>query len=366
MIRFLDVERLTASYEPELSAAVSRVVASGKYIAGEEVKQFEHSFAAYCGTSYCIGTANGFDALTLIFMAYRALEIVREGDEVIVPANAHISVVLSVARAGLVPVLCEPSPQTYNLDVDRLDAVCTSRTCAVLVSHRFGRCMDMEPVIEWVTARRLLVIEDAGEAQGALYQGKRAGSLGDAAAFSFLPDRNLGALGNGGAVTTADELLAVTIRAMLNYGVSARNLHPYKGLDSRLEEIQAAVLTLKLHRLDADNERRRRIARRYMHEIDLPFITLPQVRVWEEHVFHVFPVFCPRRGMLQAFLQERGIETAVHYPAPPHSQGALKEFSGLRLPLTEQLHREELSLPVSPVMTEQEVSAVIEAVVSFE
>ncbi|MCD8080931.1 MAG: DegT/DnrJ/EryC1/StrS family aminotransferase [Bacteroides sp.] len=366
MIRFLDVERLTASYEPELSVAVSRVVASGKYIAGNEVKQFEHAFAAYCGTSYCVGTANGFDALTLIFMAYRALEIVREGDEVIVPANAHISAILAVWRAGLAPVLCEPSPQTYNLDVDRLDPLFTSRTCAVLVSHRFGRCMDMEPVISWVTARRLLVIEDAGEAQGALYQGRRVGSLGDAAAFSFLPDRNLGALGNGGAVTTADELLAVTIRAMLNYGVSARNLHPYKGLDSRLEEIQAAVLSVKLHRLDADNERRRQIARRYIQEIDLPFITLPQVPEWEQHVFHVFPVFCPRRDMLQAFLREKGIETAVHDPEPPHCQGALKEFRELRMPLTEQLHREELSLPVSAVMTDEEVSAVIRGVMSFE
>ncbi len=366
MVEYLNLKRLSASYEPDLSATVGRIVTSGKYMAGEEVKQFEHSFADYCGTFYCIGTANGFDSLTLIFMAYRSLELLQEGDEVIVPANAHISVILSVVRAGLVPVFCEPSPSTYNMDPERLDALFTSRTRVVVVSHRFGRCMEMDPVIEWVTAHRLLVIEDAGEAQGAVYKGKRVGSLGDVAAFSFLPDRNLGALGNGGAITTDDELLAVTIRALTNYGVSARNLHPYKGLDCRLEEIQAAVLSLKLPRLDSDNERRREIARHYMQEIDHPFITLPQVSQWDEHVFHVFPVFSPRRDMLQAFLRERGIETCIHYPEAPHRQGALKEFADLSLPLTEQLHREELSLPISPVMTGEEVTAVIEAVKSFK
>lgn len=366
MIKYLDLQRLNDSFEPQLSEVLLRVSRSDCYLQGQETLAFERAFAAYCGTNHCVGTGNGMDALTLIFLAYREQGLMAVGDEVIVPANTCIATLIGVLRAGLTPVLCEPSSRTYTLDPQRVEALLTPRTRALLPVHLYGQCAAMDVLLSLARHYKLKVVEDVAQAHGALYQGKRVGSLGDAAAFSFYPSKNLGALGDGGAVTTDDATLATIVRSLGNYGSSEKYVHPYQGMNSRLDELQAAVLALKLQRLDADNARRRAIARQYLQGIQHPFITLPQVDDWEQHVFHIFPIFSPRREMLQAFLAGRGVQTQIHYPLPPHWQGALKEYGSLHLPITEQLHREELSLPLSPLMTDEEVQEVVRAVNQFD
>lgn len=365
MIKYFELQRVSESFEPELSEAVNRVVKSGWYLQGKENAAFEESFAKYCGAGYCVGTGNGMDALTLIFMAYQRQHIMQEGDEVIVPANTCIATIIGVLRAGLKPVLCEPLWETCNMDPDRIEALITSRTRAILPVHLYGRCADMNPILDIARRHHLKVVEDVAQAHGAVYEGKRAGHLGDAAAFSFYPSKNLGALGDGGAVVTDDEEVAALVRSLGNYGSSAKYVYPYKGINSRLDELQAAILSVKLRRLDQDNERRRCIARKYMNEIQNDLLTLPRVDKWEQVVFHIFPVFSPCRDRLQAFLAEEGIQTLIHYPIPPHKQKALTEYSSLSLPVTERIHREELSLPLSPLMTDEEVEQVIAALNKF-
>lgn len=365
MIKYFELQRVSESFEPELSEAVNRVVKSGWYLQGKENAAFEESFAKYCGAGYCVGTGNGMDALTLIFMAYQRQHIMQEGDEVIVPANTCIATIIGVLRAGLKPVLCEPLWETCNMDPDRIEALITSRTRAILPVHLYGRCADMNPILDIARHHHLKVVEDVAQAHGAVYEGKRAGHLGDAAAFSFYPSKNLGALGDGGAVVTDDEEVAALVRSLGNYGSSAKYVYPYKGINSRLDELQAAILSVKLRRLDQDNERRRCIARKYMNEIQNDLLTLPRVDKWEQVVFHIFPVFSPCRDRLQAFLAEEGIQTLIHYPIPPHKQKALAEYSSLSLPVTERIHREELSLPLSPLMTDEEVEQVIAALNKF-
>ncbi len=365
MIKYFELQRVSESFEPELSEAVNRVVKSGWYLQGKENAAFEESFAKYCGAGYCVGTGNGMDALTLIFMAYQRQHILQEGDEVIVPANTCIATIIGVLRAGLKPVLCEPLWETCNMDSDRIEALITSRTRAILPVHLYGRCADMNPILDIARHHHLKVVEDVAQAHGAVYEGKRAGHLGDAAAFSFYPSKNLGALGDGGAVVTDDEEVAALVRSLGNYGSSAKYVYPYKGINSRLDELQAAILSVKLRRLDQDNERRRCIARKYMNEIQNDLLTLPRVDKWEQVVFHIFPVFSPCRDRLQAFLAEEGIQTLIHYPIPPHKQKALAEYSSLSLPVTERIHREELSLPLSPLMTDEEVEQVIAALNKF-
>lgn len=359
MIKYFELQRISSSFEPELSDVVARVVRSGWYLQGEETNTFEKAFAGYCGTDYCIGVGNGLDALTLIFMAYCERGEMQPGDEVIIPANTYIASILAVIRAGLKPVFCEPSLQSCNIDPDKIEALITPRTKALLPVHLYGRCADMQPILKLAARYHLKVVEDAAQAHGAIYNGKRAGNLGDAAGFSFYPAKNLGALGDGGAVTTNDESLVAVIRSIANYGSSAKYVHHYKGINSRLDELQAAVLSLKLLRLDTDNERRRVIARQYLKGIRNPLLTLPQIDDWKQHVFHIFPVFSPCRDRLQAFLTEEGIQTQIHYPIPPHKQEALAEYGSLSLPVTERIHREELSLPMSPMMTAEEVERVI-------
>ena len=366
MILYLDLQRINKSFEPQLSQELAKVASSGWYLFGEETERFEKEFAIYCDTSFCIGTANGLDALTLIFMAYKEIGIMQEGDEVIVPANTYIATILAVQRAGLKPVLCEPSPQTFTINPHRIESSLTPRTKAILPVHLYGQCADMGAISKIAKKHNLKVIEDVAQAPGAVYHNKRTGNLGDAAAFSFYPAKNIGALGDGGAVTTNDKHLATMIRSLGNYGTTEKHVHPYKGINSRLNEIQAAVLSLKLKRLDEDNERRRKIARRYLKEIDHPFITLPKIGNLKSHVFHIFPVFCQRRDVLQSWLLKNEIHTQIHYPIPPHRQGALKEYENSFLPVTEQIHREELSLPISPMMTDKEVKQVIDAVNRFE
>ena len=364
MIKYFELQRVSDSFEPELSEAINRVIKSGWYIQGNENAKFESRFAEYCGAKYCVGTGNGMDALTLIFMAYQQLGIMQPGDEVIVPANTCIATIIGVLRAGLKPILCEPCWDTCNINPEKIEECITSRTRAILPVHLYGRCADMDPILAIAHRYHLKVVEDVAQAHGAVYKGKHAGHLGDAAAFSFYPSKNLGALGDGGAVVTDDEEVASLARSLGNYGSSAKYIHPYQGINSRLDELQAAVLSVKLSRLDANNERRRTIARLYIDGIHNSLLTLPQVDEWEQHVFHIFPIFSPVRDRLQAYLTEMGIQ--IHYPIPPHKQGALSEYSSLDLPVTERIHREVLSLPLSPQMSDEEVGQVIAALNRFE
>ena len=366
MIKYFDLQRISDSFEPEISDVIIRVLRSGWYLQGEENHLFEKAFADYCGTTCCVGVGNGLDALTLIFMAYCELGEMQPGDEVIVPANTYIASILGVIRAGMRPVFCEPSLLSCNIASEKIESLITSRTKAILPVHLYGRCADMQPIKDIARRHNLKVVEDAAQAHGAIYNGKRTGSLGDAAGFSFYPAKNLGALGDGGAVTTNDESLAAMVRSIANYGSSAKYVHLYKGINSRLDELQAAVLPLKLSRLDADNERRRLIASQYMTHIQNTQLTLPRVDDWQQHVFHIFPIFSSCRDRLQTFLAEEGIQTQIHYPIPPHKQEALTEYAALSLPVTEQIHREELSLPMSPLMTVEEVAYVIAAINKFE
>lgn len=365
MIKYFDLQRVNASFEPALSRSVSEVVASGWYLQGAANKAFEDAFAQYCGSRYSVGVANGLDALTLILCAYRELGIMQGGDEVIVPANTYIASILAVIRAGLVPVFCEPCEDSCNINPALIEQHITPRTRAVMVVHLYGRAADMSPIKDIARRHSLKVVEDCAQAHGALYDGVRVGALGDAAGFSFYPSKNLGALGDGGAVTTNDDALAAVVRAIANYGSGKKYVNIYKGVNSRLDEIQAAALLVKLQRLDEDNEARREVARRYLCEINNPLVRLPRVEDWQGHVFHVFPVFSPCRDALQVFLRERGVETIIHYPIAPHHQQAMAEYSHLQLPVTERIHREELSLPMSPQLTHGEVTDVIAAVNAF-
>lgn len=366
MIKYFELQRVSDSFGPELLEALNRTVRSGWYLQGNENVIFEREFAKYCEANYCVGTGNGMDALTLIFMAYQKMGCMQPEDEVIVPANTCIATIIGVLRAGLKPVLCEPSWHTCNIDTEQIEAHITSRTRALLPVHLYGRCADMCSILAIAHRHHLKVIEDVAQAHGAMYEGKRAGHIGDASAFSFYPSKNLGALGDGGAVITDDEDVATLVRSLGNYGSSAKYVHPYKGINSRLDELQAAILSVKLPRLDKDNERRREIARKYIAGIQNTSLILPQVDKWEEHVFHIFPIFSSHRERLQAYLTGEGVQTLIHYPIPPHKQGALAEYNHLSLPVTERIHREELSLPLSPQMTDAEVEFVIAALNRFE
>ena len=366
MIKYLDLKKTTSLYEPKLSEAINRTVQSGWYIMGNEVKNFEQQFAEYCGCRYCIGTGNGLDALTIIMLAYKELGVIQDGDEVIVPANTYIASILAIIQAGLKPVFCEPSWESCNINPENTEKLITPRTKAIMAVHLYGRCADIPQIEKIASKHSLKIIDDSAQAHGAIIAGKRTGNLGDAAGFSFYPGKNLGALGDGGAITTNDKELADTARAIANYGSQKKYVNIYKGVNSRLDEIQAAILSVKLQHLDADNERRREIAERYNAEIKNPLITLPQIGNREEHVFHVYPIFCKQRELLQQHLLKNGIETIIHYPIPPHKQQALKEFEHLELPITERIHSQELSLPCHQAMSNDEVQKVIEAVNSFK
>ena len=362
MIKFLDLKKVNERFRAEMDAAVKRVLDSGWYLLGKEVEAFEQEFAAYCGTRHCVGVANGLDALTLIIKAYGF----GPGDEIIVPANTFIATLLAVSANGCTPVLVEPDWNTRLIDVNQIESAVTPRTKAIMVVHLYGRAVEMETV--WEVARRhgLKVIEDSAQAHGAKYQGVRCGNLGDASGFSFYPGKNLGCLGDGGAVTTNDDELMTKIRAIRNYGSDYKYHHIYKGMNSRLDEIQAALLRVKLPHLDEDNARRREIAERYIREISNPHIELPQLPTDPEgHVWHVFAVTCTERDRLLKHLEERDIQTNIHYPTPPHRQAAYRELGNLSFPISERMHREIVSLPMSSAMSDEEVSKVVEAVNEF-
>ena len=308
MVKYLDLKKINNSFEPELSEAVARVVRSGWYLFGKEVETFEQRFARYCGVGYCVGTGNGLDALTLIFMAYVSMGRMKARDEVIVPANTYIASILAVMRAGLKPVFCEPEWDTCNIDPGKVENLVSVRTKAIMVVHLYGRVCRMDEISRTARKNGLLVVEDCAQAHGAVYQGVKSGALGDAAGFSFYPGKNLGALGDAGAVTTGDKDLAERVRMLANYGSSAKYVHPYVGINSRLDELQAAVLNVKLGRLDEDNERRRRVACRYMKEIKNPEVVLLQMATEADaHVFHIFTIFTPGRDRLREHLEHYGV-----------------------------------------------------------
>lgn len=359
MIPFLDLKKINDRYTDEISAAIRRVMDSGWYILGNEAKSFEKEYAVYIGTSHAVGCGNGLDALTLILKAYMQLGVMNIGDEIIVPANTYIASILSVSANGLVPVPVEPCADTLQIDAEKIEAAITPRTKGVMIVHLYGQCAYSDRIADICRRYNLKLIEDNAQAHGCLYGGRRTGSLGDAAAHSFYPGKNLGALGDGGAVTTDDSRLADMVRCLANYGSSEKYIFRYKGMNSRLDEMQAAVLRAKLPGLDRDNNIRRHIASLYLKGIDHPSITLPTVRDFDSHVFHIFPILCEDRDSLMRHLRDNGVATLIHYPIAPHRQAAYREWDRLSLPVTEHIHSCELSLPISPVLTDEETEKII-------
>ena len=374
MIKFLDLKAINDSFEPELSEAVQRVLDSGWYLLGNETMNFEKEFSSYIGTKHCIGVGNGLDALRLILKAYIELGKMNEGDEIIVPANTFIASILTITDNRLKPVLVEPKVETYNIDPYKIEEKITDRTKGIMIVHLYGQNAMHPEIQRLVDKYDLKLIEDNAQAIGAYYLEKRTGSLGHAAGHSFYPGKNLGALGDGGAVTTDDDKLADVIRALANYGSNKKYINDYRGLNSRLDEIQAAILRVKLKRLDDDNQRRNEIAKCYCENITNPDIILPVSRHYFEpktqnlklsHVWHLFVIRHSNREQLQKHLTENNIQTLIHYPIPPHKQLAYKEWNNMSYPITEEIHKEVLSLPVSPVMTDDETMKINEIINSF-
>jgi len=362
---FLDVRAINARHADELKAAVARVIDSGNYVLGEEVRAFEREFAQWCGLPHAVGVGNGLDALTLILRAYKSLGRLADGDEVIVPGNTFIASFLAITQSGLVPVAVEPDLSTFNLDPTRIEPAIGPRTRAIMPVHLYGQLADMPALLTIARRHELLVIEDAAQAHGATWSGRRAGAFGDAAAFSFFPGKNLGALGDGGAVVTADAEVAGRVAALRNYGSVEKYRHLYQGANSRLDEMQAALLRVKLPYVDDDVARRRTIARRYLAGIRHADIGLPAVRSEERHAWHLFVVRSTRRDALQAHLLAHGIHSQIHYPVAPHRQPAYAGADAVSLPLTERLHDEVLSLPIGPTLGDDAVEQVIAACMSF-
>ena len=338
---------------------VHKVLHSGWYILGSSVKAFEIDFAEYCGTEHCVGVANGLDALELIIHGYD----IGPGDEIIVPSNTYIASILAISANGAVPVLVEPDLQTFNLDPAKIEAHITPNTKAILVVHLYGQACDMNPILEIANRYNLKVIEDCAQAHGALYGDKRVGNFGDAAAFSFYPGKNLGALGDGGAITTNDEELYSRLMALRNYGSHKKYENLYKGYNSRLDELQAPILSEKLKWLDQDNEKRREIASYYSNHILNAEVMLPIVQhTPKSHVWHLFVIRVPQRDHFMEYMTRNGVQTMIHYPIPPHKQEAYREWSDLVFPISEQIHAEVVSLPISPVMEMEEVLRVVEVI----
>ena len=365
-VPFLDLRDAHARYADELKAAAARVIDSGHYVLGEELAAFEREFATWCGVRHALGVGSGLDALALILRGYLGLGALAEGDEVIVPGNTFIASFLAVSANRLVPVPVEPDPVSFNLDPACVAAAIGPRTRAIMAVHLYGQLADMPALVALARQHGLLLIEDAAQAHGATREGRKAGAFGDAAAFSFYPAKNLGALGDGGAVVTGDARLAERVSALRNYGSDTKYHHLFQGVNSRLDEIQAALLRVKLRHLDEDVALRRRVARRYRDGIRHPQIALPEVAHEEQHAWHLFVVRCHRRDALQRHLQAKGVQSQVHYPVPPHRQPAYAELREAWLPLTERLHEEVLSLPLGPSLGEDAVARVIAACNAFE
>lgn len=359
MIKFLDLEKVNALHGKEIEEALLRVARSGWYLLGREVKAFEQEYATYIGTAHAVGCGNGLDALYLILRGYMEMGIMQPGDEIIVPSNTYIASILAVSRAGLTPVLAEPDPDTCQISPLEIEKKITPKTRGVMIVHLYGQCAYTDSIGATCRRNHLRLIEDNAQAHGCVFNGRRTGSLGDAAAHSFYPGKNLGALGDGGAVTTDDPELAEVVRALANYGSQQKYIFRYKGINSRLDELQAAVLRAKLPHLDADNYRRVQIAEEYYKGISNPSIKLPARRNPGENVYHIFPVFTEERDRLAAWLSENGVQTLIHYPVPPHRQQCYKDWGTLSYPVSERIHAIELSLPISPALTLAETHKII-------
>lgn len=365
MIKFLDLQKITQKYSGEINDAVARVVDSGWYLQGNENKSFEANYANYIGSDYCVGVANGLDALRLILRAYIEMGVMNEGDEIIVPANTYIASVLAISDNKLVPILVEPSDETLEIDDTKIEAAITNKTKGIMIVHLYGQCAYTEKIGEICKKYNLKLIEDNAQSHGCMFGSKKTGSLGDAAGHSFYPGKNLGAFGDAGAVTTNDSALAEMVRTIANYGSQVKYVFDHQGLNSRLDEIQAAVLDVKLKHLDEDTELRKNVARYYIDNIKHPDIKLPIVKDWNAHVFHLFTIRCKRRDELQQYLANNAVQTLIHYPIPPHKQKCYATMNHLSFPITEKIHNEELSLPMSPVLTLKEVEEVINLINKF-
>jgi dTDP-4-amino-4,6-dideoxygalactose transaminase len=365
MISFLDLKVINQQYRDELLQACARVIDSGWYIQGEQVAAFEQEFSNYCGSKHCIGVANGLDALILILRAWKELGKLKDGDEIIVPANTYIASILAITENRLKPILVEPDEQTYNLDPKLIEQAITPKTKVILAVHLYGQLADMPEINKIAKKNNLLVIEDSAQAHGASIDGRKAGNWGDASGFSFYPGKNLGALGDGGAVTTNDKELAQVIKALGNYGSHKKYENRYKGINSRLDELQAAMLRVKLRYLDNEIEKRRKIANYYLQNIKNENMILPTVRNEDNHVWHLFVIRTKQRDELQKYLFDNGIQTLIHYPLPPHKQKAYNEWLDLPFPITETIHNEILSLPISPVMSIHDTTVIIDAINNF-
>ncbi|AJD03768.1 aminotransferase, DegT/DnrJ/EryC1/StrS family [Campylobacter lari CCUG 22395] len=360
MISFLDLHKINARFEDEIKDKINEVINSGWYILGKQCVNFETNFAKYCGVKHCIGVANGLDALRIIIKAYEF----SKDDEIIVPANTYIASILAITDNLCKPVLIEPDINTYNINAKSIEEKITNKTKAIMVVHLYGQVCDMEPIYALAKKYNLKIIEDCAQAHGANFKGKKVGSLGDAAGFSFYPGKNLGALGDAGCITTNDDLLASKIRALANYGSHKKYENLYAGLNSRLDELQAGILDIKLKHLDDDNQKRKKIADFYMKNIKNENIILPKIDI--DHVWHLFVIRTKFRDKLQKYLNENNIQTIIHYPIPPHKQECYKDFNSISLPITEQIHNEVLSIPISPVMTQDEILEIIKILNKWE
>ena len=365
MINYLSLQKVTALHESEITTAVNQVLHSGWYLQGEHIALFEKNYAQYIGTKYCVTCGNGLDALCLILRAYIELGLLKEGDEVIVPANTYIATILSITENHLIPILVEPDINTLEIDEQLIEQAITPRTRAIMLVHLYGRCAYTAFIGDICKRHNLLLLEDNAQAHGCHFGKNRTGSLGHAAAHSFYPGKNLGALGDAGAVTTDDEQLAQTIRSLANYGSTRKYEFTFKGKNSRMDEIHAAVLNVKLPYLDKENQRRKQIAKAYLEGINNPHITLIKDND-RDNVYHIFPILCPSRDRLQQYLKDNGIETMIHYPIPPHQQEAYKEWNEQHYPITEFIHQQELSLPCNPTMTDEEVYQIIDSINMYQ
>jgi dTDP-4-amino-4,6-dideoxygalactose transaminase len=366
MIPFLDLKSLNQVYMDEIQSAASRVLSSGWYIQGKELELFESEFSEFCGTKFCIGVANGLDALILTLRAWKEMKKLSDGDEIIVPANTYIATILAITENNLKPILVEPDPDSYNISPKNIENAITSKTKCIIAVHLYGRVAEMKDINEIAKINNLLVLEDAAQAHGASCQQKKAGNLGNAAAFSFYPGKNLGAFGDGGAVTTNDYELAKKIRVIGNYGSQKKYNNLHKGLNSRLDEIQAAFLRVKLKYLENEIKSRRKVASRYLSEIDNPLIKLPFTNNHDEHAWHLFVLMLDNRDELLEYLKKNGVESLIHYPIPPHLQNAYREFNDLNFPVTEKIHRSALSIPISSVLKNNEINLIIKLVNRFK
>ncbi len=366
MIPFLDLKNINLQYREELIEACTKVIDSGWYIYGEECQKFEKAFRQYCGSEFAIGVANGLDALSLIFKGYKELNVMQDFDEIIVPANTYIASILAISQNQLIPILVEPNINTFNIDVSEIEKKITLKTKAILMVHLYGQISNVHEITEIAKKYNLKIIEDSAQAHGASFHGKRSGSLGDASGFSFYPGKNLGALGDAGMVTTNDELLANTIRIIANYGSKTKYENIYKGTNSRLDEIQAAMLNVKLKYLDNEIINRREIANYYLNNIKNSNIKLPEVKNQESHVWHLFVIRTKNRNKLESVLNDNDIQPLIHYPTAPHQQNAYKEFSQMKLPVTELIHNEVLSLPISGIQNMNDTKKIVNIINKFE